>query len=161
MAIQFNFGSGAQKTAVAVNLAPWDYLAAFRQVSDNGVVARMTDVLTPLDKKTSIKISLSKIANVYNTLADETVPVDQQSANTTGQTIFCELKTIATKTSGDITTQLPMVARVELRLPNDADIAESDVLTLIMAAVASLCDENGNPVVVTEKMRGALTPAGI
>lgn len=161
MAISFNFGAGATGTIKTVSLAPWAYTTAFRNVSDNGSVARMTDILAPLDKKTSIKISLDKIANVYNTLADGTVPVAEQSSNTSGQTVFCELKTIATKVVGEATIQLPMVARIELRLPNDKDITESDVNTLVLATYASLCDASGEPVVVTEKMRGALTPAGI
>jgi hypothetical protein len=54
-----------------------------------------------------------------------------------------------------------MVARIELRIPNDSAIAESDINTLVLATYAALCDASGNPVVVTEKMRGALTPAGI
>ena len=157
MAISFNFGAGATGAAKTLSLLPWAYTTAFRNVSDNGSVARMTDILTPLDKKTSVKITLDKIANVYTTLADGTVPVAEQSSNTSGQTVFCELKTVATKTVGDVTVQLPMVARIELRLPN----SESDINTLVLATYASLCDASGNPVVVTEKMRGALTPAGI
>lgn len=161
MAISFNFGSGATGTAKTLSLLPWAYVAAFRNISDNGNVARMTDILAPLDKKTTIKVSNDKIANVYTTLADGTVPVAEQNSNTSGQTIFCELKTIATKSVGDVTVQLPMVARIELRLPNDSDISETDVNTLVLATYAALCDASGDPVVVTEKMRGALTPAGI
>lgn len=161
MAISFNFGAGATGTAKTLSLLPWAYTTAFRNVSDNGSVARMTDILTPLDKKISVKITLDKIANVYTTLADGVVPVAEQSSNTSGQTVFCELKTVATKTVGDVTVQLPMVARIELRIPNDSAIAESDINTLVLATYASLCDATGNPVVVTEKMRGALTPAGI
>lgn len=161
MAISFNFGSGATGTAKTLSLLPWAYATAFRNVSDNGSIARMTDILAPLDKKTSIKITLDKIANVYTTLADGAVPVSAQSANTSGQTVFCELKTIATKVVDTNTIQLPMVARIELRIPNDADIAESDINTLVLATYAALCDAAGNPVVVSEKMRGALTPAGI
>lgn len=161
MAISFNFGSGATGTGKTLTLLPWAYTTAFRNVSDNGSIARMTDILSPLDKKTTVKVTLEKIANVYTTLADGVIPVAEQNSNTSGQTVFVELKTIATKVVGDITTQLPMVARIELRLPNDAAIAESDVNTLVLAAYASLCDAAGNPVVVTEKMRGALTPAGI
>lgn len=161
MAISYNFGSGAQGTAVPTNLYPWAYTTAFRIISDNGSIARMTDILAPLDKKTTIKVTLEKIANVYTTLADGTVPVAEQSANVSGQTVFCELKTIATKTVGDVTVQLPIVSRIELRLPNDADIAEADITKIVMATFASLCDASGSPTVVTEKMRGALTPSGI
>jgi hypothetical protein len=160
MAITFNFGS-ATGTGKTLTLLPWAYTTAFRNVSDNGVVARMTDILAPLDKKTSVKITLDKIANVYTTLVDGPVPASEQSSNASGQTVFCELKTIATKTVASDTIQIPMVCRIELRLPNDKDITEADVNTLVLATYASLCDAAGNPVVVTEKMRGALTPAGI
>lgn len=161
MAISFNFGTGAQDTGVNKALKPWKYTTAFRTISDSGTLARMTDILAPLDKKTTIKVTLDKIANVYSTLADGNVPVSAQSANTSGHTVFAELKTIATKTVGTDIIQLPMVARIELRLPDDADIAESDIDTLVLAAYAALCDSTGSPVVVTEKMRGALTPVGI
>lgn len=161
MAISFNFGAGSQGVAGTKAFKPWAYLAAFRIISDSGSLAKMTDIAAPLDKKTTLKVTLDKIANVYTTLAEGTVPVSAQNANTSGQTVFVELKTIATKTVGDAEIQLPMVARIELRLPNDADISESDVEALVMATYAGLCDAAGNPVVVTEKMRGALTPTGI
>lgn len=161
MSIAFNFGAGATGTAVNKSLAPWAWLTAYRTISDTGSIARMADILAPLDKRTTIKVSLSKIANVYSTLANDTVPLDEQSSNTSGQTVFTELTTLATKTVGGKTIQLPMQGRIELRLPNDADISESDVTTLVMATFAGLCDASGSPVVVTEKMRGALTPVGI
>jgi len=161
VAISFNFGSGATGTAKALSLLPWAYATAFRNVSDNGSIARMTDILAPLDKKTSVKITLDKIANVYTTLADGTVPVAAQSANTSGQTVFCELKTIATKVVNSVTIQIPLVCRIELRVPNDSDITESDINTLVLATYAALCNTTGDPVVVSEKMRGALTPAGL
>lgn len=161
MAISFNYGTGAQGTAATKPFSPWAYATAFRIISDSGTLAKMTDIVAPLDKKTTIKVTLDKIANVYTTLTDSPVPVSAQSANTSGQTVFVELKTIATKVVGEITVQLPMVSRIELRLPNDADISESDVESLVMATYAALCNAAGNPTVVTEKMRGALTPVGI
>lgn len=161
MAISFQFGSGAQKTAINVSLQPWDYAAAFRTISDNGSNARMTDILAPLDKKTSVKVSLSQIANVYTTLAEGTVPVAEQSANPTGATVFVELKTIATKVVGSATIQIPLVSRIELRIPFDSEITEADITKLVMATFAALCNDAGAPVVVTEKMRSALLPKGI
>lgn len=160
MAISFQYGE-AQDTAVNKSLLPWKYSTSVRTISDSGTLARMADILSPLDKKTTFKVSLDKIANVYTTLADGAVPVAEQNANVSGQTVFAELKTIATKPNGTGVIQLPMVARIELRLPNDADITEANVDALIMACHALLCDATGACVVVTEKMRGALTPAGI
>lgn len=161
MAISFNFGTGAQGTATTKAFSPWAYLTAFRIITDSGSLAKMTDIVAPLDKKTTLKVTLDKIANVYSTLAENSIPVAAQSANTTGQTVFVELKTIATKTVSGTEIQLPMVARIELRLPNDSEISESDVEKLVMATYAGLCNTAGDPVVVTEKMRGALTPTGI
>lgn len=161
MAISFQFGTGALGTAVTKNLQPWAYTTAVRTISDSGSVARMSDILAPLDKKTTMKVSLDKIADVYATLADGSVPVAERSANVSGGTVFAELKTIATKAVGDATVQIPMVGRIELRLPFDSAITEADITTLVMATFGLLCDASGNPVVVTEKLRGALTPAGI
>lgn len=161
MAISFNFGAGAVGTGVTKTLLPWNYTNAFRIISDSGSLARMTDKLAPLDKKTTAKVTLEKIANVYQTLGGGTIPVAAQSASTAGHTVFVELTTIATKLVGTVTIQLPMVSRIEIRLPDDADIAESDIDTLVMATYALLCDSAGIPTVVSEKMRGALTPVGI
>lgn len=161
MAVTFQFGAKALGEAISDSRHPWNYTNAVRIISDSGSSARMTDILSPLDMKTTFKVTLSKIANVYTTLADGTVPVAQQNANTSGGTIFAELKTVATKVVGDDTIQLPMVGRIELRLPNDSAITETDVDLLVKATYGILCDANGDPTVVTEKLRGALTPAGI
>lgn len=164
MAILFHFGTSAQGVGVTKTLKPWDYAKAFRIISDSGTLARMTNILSPLDKVTTAKVTLDKIANVYTTLAGGTVPLAAQNACVSGHTVFVELKTIATKVIGTtppVTVQLPMVARLELRLPDDADIAEADIESLVFATYGLLCDSTGLPVVVTEKMRGALTPIGI
>ena len=159
MALSYHYGATAQDVAVNKALKPWKWTTAFRTISDTGTLARMADIQSPLDKKTTLKVTLDRIANVYTTLADGTVPLTAQSANPTGQTVFAELKTIATKADG--VTQLPFVCRIELRLPNDSEITESDVDQLVMATYASLCDSAGASTVIAEKMRGALTPAGI
>lgn len=159
MAIAFQFGS-AFNTPVNKSLAPWKYDTAVRVVQNQGSLVKLTDILAPLDKQTSMKLTSTRIANVYNTLADGSVPVAEQSSNTSGTSVFVELKTVATRAGAveDTTVQLPMVARIELRLPNDAEIAEADITTLVMATFALLCDDAGAPVVVTQKMRGALAP---
>jgi hypothetical protein len=161
MAISFNFGAGATNAAVTKTMLPWNYTNAYRIVSDSGTLARMTDKLSPIDKKTTAKVTLEKIANVYQTLGGGTIPPTAQSGSVAGHTVFVELTTIATKIVNTVTIQLPIVSRIELRLPDDADIAESDIDTLVMATYALLCDSAGLPVVVSEKMRGALTPVGI
>lgn len=161
MAISFTFGAGSQGTAVSKSLLPWNYSAAFRTITDSGTMARMTDTLSPLGKETTAKVTLEKIADVYKTLANNSIPVASQSASVAGHTVFVELRTIATNVVGEQTVLLPLVSRIELRLPDDADITESDIEKLVMATYGLLCDSAGNPKVVTEKMRGALTPVGI
>lgn len=159
MAIQFQFGA-AFNTSVNKPLKPWKYDTAVRVTQSNGSLVKLTDVLGPLDLPTSMKLTSTRIANVYNTLADGSIPVAEQSSNTSGQSVFVELKTVATRDGlvPDTRVQLPMVCRLELRLPNDAEIAETDITTLVMATFGLLCDDAGAPVVVTEKMRGALAP---
>lgn len=163
--VSFNFGTGAQGEAMgtinSVSFKPWNWTDAFRTISDTGSLAKMTDILAPLDKRTTIKVTLDKIADVYSTLAGGTVPPASRLANTAGATVFAEVNTIASKTVGETEIQLPMVARVELRLPFDADISAANVTELFLAAYGALCNDVGIPTVTTEKMRGALTPQGI
>lgn len=159
MAIEFQFGA-AFNTAVNKALTPWKYDTAVRVTQNQGSLVKLTDTLSPLDLQTSMKLTSTRIANVYNTLNEGSTPVAEQSSNTSGQSVFVELKTVATRDGlvPDTRVQLPMVCRLELRLPNDAEIAETDITTLVMATFGLLCDDAGAPVVVTEKMRGALAP---
>lgn len=134
MSLSTNYGTGARKIdAVTKNLYPWDWTVGFRVNSDTGSASRIVDTLSPLDKPTHIKCTVSKIANVYATLANNSIPVANQAANITGQTVFCELSTILSKaaTATEPEIQYPVVARVELRLPNTADLLESDVENLV------------------------------
>lgn len=159
--ITTNFGAGSQGTNVPLNLKPWNYASTYRIVSDNGSLARMTDILAPLDKPTTIKVTVDKIANVYTTLASGSIPLAQQALNVTGQTTMIEMTTILTKTDGLIITQLPAVVRVIVRLPNDPDLTGTFVNDLVLATLAGMADAAGVNVLTSEKMRGALTPAGI
>lgn len=156
-----NYGEGTQGTSVPKNLKPWLYGSSFRVISDNGSIARMTDIRAPLDKLTTLKVTKEKIANVYSTLASGTVPLAEQSLNVEGTTTMVELTTVLTKTDGLVKVQLPVVFRVIARSPNDPDITGSLIDELIMDTAAIMADELGNNILTTEIMRGALTPAGI
>lgn len=161
MAITFNFGTGAQGDSVSKTLKPWLYTAAFRATSYGVGNATMVNTKTDLDKKTSIKVTLSKIANVFETLAKGTIPVANQLTSQTGHTVFCELKTIATKSVGTEVAYIPIVSRIEIRVPDDPDITDSDIETLVLATYAGLCNQAGTSDVMSDKLRGALTPAGV
>lgn len=160
MAYSTNFGA-ATGTSVNVALKPWNYTDAFRVISDNGQVAKMTDILAPLGAQTTVKIATSRIADVYTTLAAGSVPVSEQSATMSGQSTYAELNTILSTGSGDTYVASPARVKLETKLANDSEITDALVMELIMATVAILCDSLGASTVVSEKMRGALTPAGI
>lgn len=168
--LSFNFGSGAAISGESldppfVTQAPiWKFKNSFRKVSESGNQSRIADIVAPLAKRTTIKYSIDRIANVYNTLGDALVPVSNQSLNTAGQTLFVELKTVATSTptAPALPFDVPMVCRIEIRIPTFADITDADVETLVLHTVAALRSEtDGTMNVISEKMRGALTPAGI
>lgn len=162
MSFSRTWGSGALTTTDGNYI--WNYSDAFRKVFDNGTSVRLADKLAPLDKKTTIKVALSKIANVYSTLGGDSVPVGERSSNPTGSTLFCELTTILTKpnpaVSGAI-IQVPVQARIELRVPNDGDLTDADIVDLVGATSAILKDEEGEYRIVGEMLRGALVPAGL
>jgi hypothetical protein len=50
---------------------------------------------------------------------------------------------------------LPVLCRVEFRLPNDLDVTESLVLSTLIAALSGVTDRSGN-FKVTQIMRGIL-----
>lgn len=163
MAVTFQFGTGSQGSAraTAPALFPWAYTTAFRSKTASSTLARLSDIKSPLDMTTEVKYTCDKIANVYTTLAGGAIPVDNQASNVTGNTVFAELKTFVTYTGSDsLTKVLPIVSRLELRLPNSAELVESDIEKIVMATYAACCDVDGNPIVLTEKMRGALAPTG-
>lgn len=161
MAIQFNFGTGAQGTPVNKPVSPWSYVAAFRATQNQSGRARMIDIKTDLDKPTTLIITNEKIANVYTTLTSVAVPVDNQSLNVEGTTVRVELRTIATKVDGPKTIHLPLECDIRVRIPNDAELTAADMDTLVSAAYAGLLDSSGKNMILSDLARGALTPAGV
>jgi len=131
--------------------------SAWKVVQDDGSLVKVTNVLAPLDKPMTLKITNTRIANVYNTLAKGSIPLGNQSTNTSGQSIFVELSTIASKVQDAQTVLVPVVARVELRLPNDGDLSEHNCIELIRLALGAFVNPNGTPG-ITASMRGVLFP---
>lgn len=162
MSFSFTFGNGAVVTEPDGS-PHWDYAAGFRAIAESSSSAKLTDILAPLDKRTTIKYALSKIANVYTTLGGDSVPVSERSSNPTGQTLFCELTTILTKPNAAANgiIQVPIQTRIELRVPNDADITDDVIQELLALTSAGLRDSDGTPRITTEMLRGALVPADI
>lgn len=160
MAFQFNLGTGAIVTTEGQD--KWQYATTFRVISQTPTSVKLTDILAPLDKRTTAKYALSKIANVYQTLGGDSVPVAERSSNATGTTLFCELTTILTKpnpvTAGAI-IQVPVQARIELRVPNDGDIDDIVIGQLVSYVTALLLNSSGDAKVTSELLRGALVPA--
>lgn len=165
MALSFNLGTGATGTPVNFAVAPWDYDDAIRVTSEAPTLVKMNDILSPIDLPTEVKISVEKIANVYTTLGGGRIPVAEQSSNTSGVTIFVEVKTVGTydRSATDPTLgriQVPMVGRLEFRLPNDVNIGSTAEATLLSTVIASICDSAG-ALRLDEIRRGALVPKEI
>lgn len=155
MSVELNLGA-AFETAVDVPVAPWKS-EALRVTQDTGDLVKISDVLSPLDKQAVAKISNTRIANVYTTLAKGSIPIGNQSLNTSGQSIFVELTATGSKTVGTETILVPVVARVELRLPNDGDLTNADIRKLLLACLA-LCQDSAGADRFTDMMRGVLSP---
>jgi hypothetical protein len=165
MALTWNYGTGAQATpAKTLSYFSWKYNDAYRVTENAPNRAKFTDILAPVDKPTEIKISIEPINNVYSTLANAKVPVSSQNANTTGTSIFVQLRTVAnyTRTIGTTSQdiQLPLEGRIQLRLANDAEITNAEVDLMIGAMLACLRNEDGTSR-VGEIMRGSLVPKEI
>ena len=155
MTLDLNLGAALNATPVNIAVKPL-VAANVKKVQDDGNLIRVSDIVSPLDRQAQFKITNTKIANVYNTLAKGTIPVGNMSTNTSGQAIFVELSVIASRAvSGQPDVLVPMVARIELKLPNDSDLTDAKVQELLNTAYAALCDPSA-VLKVTDKMRGAL-----
>jgi len=154
MALSLNLGS-AFGASVNVGVLPW-LTTALKEIQDDGNLIKVADVLSPLDRQAVIKITNTRIANVYQTLAKGVIPIGNQSANVSGQSIFCELTATASRTvTGAPDILVPVVSRIELRLPNDAELDDTVAKQLLLANYAALCDANA-VLKITDKMRGSL-----
>jgi hypothetical protein len=125
---------------------------------DAAGLVKLVNVRSPLGQQASAKITNTRIANVYQTLAKGLIPPGAQSFSTTGQSIFVEHNMVATKppvVSGAAPTYLPIQCRVEFRLPNDSYLVETDILDILQATLALILDSDGNTRVL-EMMRGVL-----
>jgi hypothetical protein len=137
----------------------YGYLAdALQVVQNTGQLVKLTNILSPLDRPATAKISNTRIANVYNTLAKGSIPLTAQSANPTGQSVFAELSVVASETSGGVTAFVPMVGRVELRIPNHGSITDLVVAELMWSTLALLLKPDDGGLRVREIMRGVLFP---
>lgn len=165
MSITWNLGSGAQAaTPVTLSYRPWMYDDAFRVTSSAPTLAKMTDILAPLDKPTEIKISTETIANVYSTLANSKIPVSEQNSNTSGTSVFVQLRTVATyvKTVGTTSSevQLPLEARLQIRIPNDVELTNTVLDEVLGQLIACVRKQDGSSR-LNEITRGSLVPKEI
>lgn len=165
MSLNWNFGSGSQ-AAVASTLSyyPWQYDDAIRATSVSPTLVKFADILAPLDKPTEIKISTETIANVYSTLANSKIPVSEQNSNTSGSSVFVQLRTVADYTRVIGTTssvvQLPLEVRLQIRVPNDAELTNAELDKLLGAVISSVRNSDGTSR-LGEILRGSLVPKEI
>ncbi len=167
MTLDLNQGS-AIDTGVSiftsVNSLPWAP-GAVQKITDEGNLVRLVNVLGPLDAPTTVKLTNTRIANVYASLARNTIPPSAQAPNVTGQSIFVEVTVMASIGSGADKVYVPLRARLDLALPNHAALTEADIFSagsasapsLVGLLIASLTGADGNTR-VKSMMRGALYP---
>lgn len=157
MPLDINLGTAFDTTnQLVLTVNPW-LGSALHVVQNDGNLVKAADVASPLDRQAFVKVTNTRIANVYNTLGKGSVPIGNQSSNTTGQSVFVELSATASKTVADVPVFLPVQARVELRLPNDGDLTDENIISLLTSAIACLVDPDGT-IRVTDMMRGVLLP---
>lgn len=165
MSLKWNYGTGAQSsTASTLSYYPWMYNDAIRTTQVTPTLAKFTDILAPLDKPVEIKISTETIANVYTTLANSKVPVSEQNSNTSGSSVFVQLRTTAdyVRTVGttESNVQLPVEARLQIRVPNDAELTNDELDKLLGALIACIRKQDGSSR-LGEILRGSLVPKEI
>lgn len=165
MSLLWNFGSGSQAAApLTLSYYPWMYNDAIRATTVTPTLAKFTDILAPLDKPTEIKISTETIANVYSTLANSKIPVSEQNSNTSGSSVFVQLRTVAdyTRTVGTTSNvvQLPLEVRLQIRVPNDAELSNDELDKLLGVIIASVRKQDGTSR-LGEILRGSLVPKEI
>lgn len=165
MSIIWNLGSGSQAVApLTLSYRPWMYDDAFRVTSNAPTLAKITDILAPLDKPTEIKISTETIANVYSTLANSKIPVSEQNSNTSGTSVFVQLRTVAqyVKTVGTTSSvvQLPLEGRLQIRIPNDSELT-NDVLDEFLGQLNACLRSSDGTSRLNEIARGSLVPKEI
>jgi len=158
MPLDLNLGA-AFNAGVNVSLLPWK-VGSLPVVQDDSGLIKSADTFSPLDKQATVKITNTKINNVYSTLAKGAIPLQNQAVNTSGQSLFIELNANASKVVGTATVIVPMVARIELRLPNDGDMTNADIQQLLLAALATAYTSAGVSRYL-EMMRGVLPPAKV
>lgn len=133
--------------------------SSLKMQSDAGNLIKIANVLAPVDKPSSGKISLSRIANVYSSLAKGSIPVGNQAPNVTGCSIFAEISFIGSNTdAANRELLMPMQSRIELRLPYSVDVNNTVIKKLLLANVALLCAPAGG-LRTTDIMRGVLFQA--
>lgn len=156
MALDLNLGAAF---AGASNLPVLPWLATSLKVMENdGSLMKLSDVFSPLDRQAVVKITNTRIANVYNTLAKGSIPIGNQAVNTTGQSIFCELSATASEDVGGTLILSPMVARIELRLPNNGSLTDALAATLLQATYTAMCTPATKDLRALAMMRGVLYP---
>lgn len=156
MPVDLNLGA-AFNTGVAKTLLPW-IPTGLQITQDDGTLVKASDVASPLDRQATVKVTNTRIANVYNTLARGSIPLGNQGSNVSGQSLFVELNVVASKVVGTQVVHLPMVSRIEVRLPNDGDLTNADITSLILANFAVMHNSAGSLQAIN-MMRGVMLPS--
>lgn len=161
MAIEatLNQSTSVDLTAISASVLGGGFSAGSLQVvQDTGQLVKLANILSPLDKPSTAKISNTRIANVYQTIAKGSIPALAQALNVSGCSVFAELNVVGSKLdSASREILLPMQCRIELKVPNDGDIDNSLLKVLALSCLNLLHNPAGpDDLRVTEIMRGVL-----
>lgn len=157
MPLELNQGTAVVATAAVAGekFGP----AKLRVLEENGNIVKLTNPFAPLDKPTTVKVTNTRIANVYQTLAKGAVPLNAQAVNVTGQSIFVEVTAMASQAATTTTPEYlyPVQCRIELRLPNAGGLDETNTKRLLQLTSSLFTNPTTEAYRVVEMMRGVLS----
>lgn len=142
----------------------WDYDNAIRVSSSTPSLAKLSNILAPLDAQNDIKIAVTPIANIYTTLGKGKIPVSKQDANVAGTSTFVEvtasLNVAYTEGGINYAIRTPIRGRLEIACANDTEISEAAFGSILQMLLASLADIDGESR-ISEIQRGCIVPKGL
>lgn len=124
--------------AVTYTIPPLNYDADFRAIEEGVGKVVYTDVSSPQDQPSTLRIAQQSKANVY---AGTTIDPSVFLANRRGSDTIIEVREVWAETESTDASYLrlmPVRAAITLSLPTAATITYSDVSTLIGRAIAGL-----------------------
>lgn len=126
---------------------------------DTGNLVKYANALSPLDMPSTVKISTTRIPDMYTAIAKGQIPPALQSANRSGVSVFVETTAYGLSPGlavNGVTPVSPVIVRTEWRVPSLSSFNDNDAKYLLLLNLAAIND-GPNGLRVTEAMRGLLS----